>query len=350
MSTPEGQFNRNIRLLTEFLMQSNLMEKRMGGYGQLETQQHENMMTRMKEAFSNQLARDPVMQRHRALVFKAQQEGKDVASLVDAMKKDALNISKVAYTTETQKPWTKETAQSATLLTESALTDLIGQAAMGERQAREIREVSIPSLGLRGREAELEQQRITQKGEELELERQKLKQKPAEEQNEEMRTIVKDTINFLESEGVKGDELSAANRALFSSGKITDPLSPENRGKAFTYLMEIWLNLAKGKTLNANEEKFLINVRNTRAIEPEAGLPGVGLPELPRAPGAATPGGLISPRTGLTPGQEAGVTQAGDQVVNQRLLEMMTQMYMEEGKLDEATARRMAQKLLGQLR
>jgi len=114
--------------------------------------------------------------------------------------------------------------------------------------------------------------------------------------------------------------------------------------------MEIWLNLAKGKTLTADEEKFLINVRNTRAIEPEAGV-GLGIGGgVAGVPEEVPVGGLISPRTGLTPGQEVGVTEAGDQVINQRLLEMMTQMYMEEGKLDEATARQMAQKLLGQLR
>lgn len=347
MSTPEGQFNRNIAILTNFLMQKSLLGTRMGGYGQLETQRHENMMARMKADFTNQLAQDPVMQRHRALVFKAQQEGKDAGPLVDAMKKDALNLAKVSFTTSTQKPWTEETAKAATLLTESAMTDIIGQAAMGERQARDIGLVKIPGLKLRAGELAAEEKRIGLKGEELGLEQQKLKQKPAEEQNKEMRAIVKDTINFLEAEGVKGEDLSKDAKILFGSGKITDPLSPENRGKAFTYLMEIWINLAKGKILTANEEKFLINVRNTRAIEPEIDEFGVaGLGEEP-APGV---GGLISPKTGLTAGQEVGVTGAGENVINQRLLEMATKMYMEEGGLDEATARRMAQKLIGQLR
>ena len=347
MSTPEGQFNRNIKTLTNFLMQKQLLGQRMGGYGQLETQRHENMMTRMKAAFTDQLSRDPVMQRHRALVFKAQKEGKDVASLVEAMKKDAMKIAETAFTTATQKPWTKETAQSATLLTESGVMDMVGQAAMGTRQKEQIEKVAVPGLIMRGAEAMTDVERARLKGEELELERQKLKQKPIEDQLTEMRKIVMDTINFLETEGVdKGVKINEAMRALFGSGKIPDPLTPENRGKAFTYLTEIFLNLAKGKTLTANEEKFLINVRNTRAIEPEAGV-GLGMAEVPEEPGL---GGLISPKTGLTPGQETGVTQAGGQVINQRLLEMMTQMYMEEGKLDEATARQMAQKLIGQLR
>lgn len=351
MSTPEGQLNRNMAILTRFLMQKQLMGQRMGGYGQLETQRHENMMTRMKAEFTDQLSRDPVMQRHRALVFKARQEGKDVASLIEAMRKDALNLTKVSFATSTQKPWTEETAQAATMLTESAMTEMIGQAAMGERQVRDITAVQIPGLKLRAGELGAEKERIRLKEDELKLEWQKLKQKPAEEQNKEMRAIVKDTINFLEAEGVKGADVNEQMRALFGSGKVPDPLSPENRGKAFTYLMEIWIKLAKGKALTANEEKFLINVRNTRAIQPTAGI--AGLPEVPEAPGVPeelAPGGLISPRTGLTPGQEVGVTEAGDQVINQRLLEMMTQMYMEEGKLDEATARQMAQKLLGQLR
>jgi len=350
MSTPEGQFNRNIKTLTNFLMQKQLLGQRMGGYGQLETQRHENMMTRMKAAFTDQLSRDPVMQRHRALVFKAQKEGKDVASLVEAMKKDAMKIAEVAFTTATQKPWTKETAQSATLLTESGVMDMVGQAAVGTRQKEQIQKVAIPGLAIRGAEAMTDAERVRLKGEELELQRKKLKQKPAEEQNKEMRAIVKDTINFLEAEGVKGKDINEQMKALFGSGKVPDPLSPKNRGQAFTWLMEIWINLAKGKALTANEEKFLINVRNTRAIEPEAGITGITGVGEEVAPTGIDRGGLISPKTGLTPGQETGVTEAGDQVINQRLLEMMTQMYMEEGKLDEATARQMAQKLIGQLR
>jgi len=305
----------------------------------------------MQAAFTDQLSRDPVMQRHRALVFKAQQEGKDVASLVEAMRKDALNLAKASYTTATGKPWTKETSQAATLLAEPALVNMVGQAATTTRVKEQITRVAEPGLILRAGEALTDVERVKIQRDRLTLDQQKLKQKPVEEQLTEMRTIVKDTINFLEAEGVKGDALSADSRALFSSGKVTDPLSPENRGKAFTYLMEIWLNLAKGKTLTSNEERFLIQVRNTRAIEPTAEV-GVGVGGLGEAPGVApgAPGGLISPRTGLTPGQEVGVTEAGDQVINQRLLEMMTQMYMEEGKLDETTARQMAQKLLGQLR
>jgi len=349
MSTPESQFNRNIKLLTTFLMQKGLIGQRMGGYGQLETQRHENMMTRMKAAFTDQLSRDPVMQRHRALVFKAQQAGQDVGSLVEAMKKDAMKIAEVAFTTSTQKPWTEDTAKAATLLTEGSLTDMIGQAAMGIRQKEQIEKVAVPALGLRERELEEKEKVRGLREDELDLERDRFKQKPVEEQLTEQRKIVKDTIDFLEAEGVKGSSLGELDKALFGSGKVPDPLSPENRGKAFTYLIEIWLNLAKGKALTANEEKFLINIRNVRAIEPTASVAGAVLPR-PEVPGGIAPGGLISPKTGLTPPQEAGVTEAGDQVINQRLLEMVTQMYMEQGGLDEATARRMAQKLIGQLR
>ncbi|MCK4384671.1 MAG: hypothetical protein KAW52_00265 [candidate division Zixibacteria bacterium] len=282
MSTPEGQFNRNIKTLTNFLMQQKLMGQRMGGYGELETQRHENMMTRMEAAFTDQLSRDPVMQRHRALVFKAQKEGKDVASLVEAMKKDAMKLAKVSFDT-LDKPWTEETAQAATLLTEKSMVDMVGQAATSARQEKQIKEVAVPGLIMRGAEAGLEAERIGVQKDRLKLDWQKLKQKPAEEQNKEMRAIVKDTINFLEAEGVKGKDINEQIKNLFGSGKIPDPLSPENRGKAFTYLMEIWINLAKGKTLTSSEEKFLIQVRNTRAIETpieEGGIGGLPSPAL----------------------------------------------------------------------
>jgi len=282
MSTPEGQFNRNIKLLTNFLMQKQLISQRTGGYGELETQRHENMMTRMKAAFTDQLSRDPVMQRHRALVFKAQQEGKDVASLVEAMKKDALNLAKVSFDT-LNKPWTEETAQAATLLTETAMVDMVGQAATSGRQKEQIEKVVVPGLELREKEVGLEKERVGVQKDRLKLDWQKLKQKPAEEQNKEMIAIVKDTINFLEAEGVEGKDADAQWKAFFAAGKITDPLSSENRGKAFTYLLEIQLNLAKGKTLTPGEEKFLINVRNVRAIQTpveEGGMGGLPSPEL----------------------------------------------------------------------
>jgi hypothetical protein len=302
MSTPESQFNRNINLFTQYLMQSNLIGKRTKGYGQLETQRHENMMTRLKEAFSMELARDPVMQRHRALIYKAKEGGKDVGSLVEAMRKDAMKIAQVSFTTSTQKPWTKETAQAATLLTESALVDMVGQGAMGERQARKIGMVDIPGQALRGREVAVEEKRAGIKAAET------FGTTP-EQVRTAMIDLVKDTVNFLESEGVKGSDLQKADRALFGSGKVPDPLSPENRGKAFTYLMEIWIKLNKGEALNKNEENFLINVRNTRAIEPTEEL-GAGMTP-GTEPGAV--GGLPSPRTGMTPGEEA----TGQDMINQ---------------------------------
>lgn len=265
MSTPESQFNKNMALLTQFLMQKDLIGTRIGGYRGLETQRHGNMMTRLQEAFSSQIARDPVMQRHRALVFKAQQEGKDPASLIEAMKKDALNIAKVSYETATGKPWTQETAQAATLLAEPAIVDMVGQAATTTRLKERISKVDIPGQVLRGREVAVKEKE--QEG------------KTGEQYQKGMIDLVKDTVNFLESEGVKGEEMNEQLRSLFSSGKIADPLSPENRGKAFTYLMEIWTNLVKGKSLTTGEERFLINIRNTRAIEtPPGGAGTEGLP------------------------------------------------------------------------
>lgn len=282
MSTPEGQFNRNMRLLTNFLMQKQLIGQRTKGYGELETQRQGNMMTRMQAAFTNQLSRDPVMQRHRAIVFKLQQAGKDTTAAVEAMKKDALNLAKVSFDT-LDKPWTEETAQAATMLTEKSMVEMVGQAAMGKRQKEQIEKVVVPGLELRREEVGLEKERIGVQKDRLTLDWKKLKQKPMEEQNKEMIAIVKDTINFLEAEGVKGEDADAQWKAFFAAGKITDPLSSENRGKAFTYLLEIQLNLAKGKTLTPAEEKFLINVRNTRAIETpieEGGIGGLPSPEL----------------------------------------------------------------------
>lgn len=338
MASRSEQVNRNIRLINQFLMNQNLMKQRQTGYMGLETERHKNMMTRLGEDFSNKIARDPVMERHRSLIFKAQERGEDTSALVEAMKKDALEISKVAFTTATGQPWTKDTASAATLLTEDALVRMGVRGARTTEQVRDIIEVQRPGQELRGKEVAVREKAQKTREEELAFEREKAAGKTGEQYQKGMIDVVKDTVNFLEAEGVTASDLSKQDRILFGSGKVTDPLSPENRGKAFTYLMEIWTNLVKGKTLTSNEENFLINVRNTSAIQPTAGItPGA-------EPGAV--GGLPSPRTGLTPGQE-GTAQ---DMINNRLIEMATKYYMELGKLDEATARQMAQKLIGGLR
>jgi hypothetical protein len=105
----------------------------------------------------------------------------------------------------------------------------------------------------------------------------------AEKQRTRWIDFVKDTVNFLETEGVKGDSIGSDIRSLFSSGKVTDPLSSANRGKAFTYLAEIWTKLIQRKKLTPGDIKFLLNVRDVRSIETpveEGGFGGVPEPAL----------------------------------------------------------------------
>ncbi|HEC62490.1 MAG TPA: hypothetical protein ENI27_09615 [bacterium] len=98
-------------------------------------------------------------------------------------------------------------------------------------------------------------------------------------QKKDWLAFVTDIEDFLRGEGVKGGTLSERLKGLFSSGKLVDPLSSENRGAAFTYLGQIRAKLIQGKTLTSGDIRFLTTVRNTAEIEGsvEEGIEGKGL-------------------------------------------------------------------------
>lgn len=136
--------------------------------------------------------------------------------------------------------------------------------------------------------------------------------------------FIVDIEGFLRGEGVKGGELSDRLKGLFSTGKLVDPLSSENRGAAFTYLGEIRAKIIQGAQPTPGEIRFLTTVRNTAQIE--------------RAPAAG--GGLVEPGTG----------QTELEVRNQTLVEIEAMISEKTGITDPATLTKLAKEFLGQIK
>lgn len=151
----------------------------------------------------------------------------------------------------------------------------------GERADRVLREREITveekTLPIRGLEAKTQ-------AEKLAFEKEKLPAEQYEAQVEDWLKMVEDIEDHLRQEGVEKEEVDKAEAALFGSGKVPDPLTPELRGKAYTYLGEIRTKLIQRKRLTPGEIRFLQTVRNSWQIKRPEELGG----------------GLISPETEMT--------------------------------------------------
>jgi hypothetical protein len=157
-----------------------------------------------------------------------------------------------------------------------------------------------------------------------------------DKQRKEYIDYITDTEKYLIDQGVKGEAISGNVRALFDSGKVYDPMSKENRGKALTYLGEIRLQLIQGKPPSPPQLSFLTKIRDVSAIE------GGGMAPAPAGPTGTQeslkPTGLPSPTTGLY-GSE---TVDAEAKINQNMLSMITNQIMQrlglgEDKRDYAT-------------
>jgi len=180
---------------------------------------------------------------------------------------------------------------------------------------------------------ETEEARLGVSRERLKLEKRKEirlgKEKPSElleTQNKEWITLIKDTVDFLESRGVEGSELDKEVRALFSTGKYADPLSPELQGKAYTYLMEIWMKLIKRKPLREGDELFLQKIRNTRGIVTPVEEGGYG-----GLPPRATPEEIAGMEAGFP--EQVAMPAAEPVVSDEERGATLTRMILEEAAM-----------------
>lgn len=320
------QLNEAMDFFTKYLAEMNLMKQRQKGYMELEETGHQNVLEQIKERVFGEISKDPIIDRDSELLFYKQLHGEDISKDLERVEKRGFELMSSAVKAASGKPLEEKDVFLLGKFSEGFRENIVNRIAERSMQEREITGVTEPTLKVRGYEAETARIGVGIRGEEATTERLKLFKETSDEQYKRWQPMIKDTIDFLESEGVKGDPMNVDTRALFSSGKITDPLSSENRGKAFTYLSQLWVKLNQGESLSKNEINFLVNVRDTSKIEKE---------------------GLPSPTTGLTPTGEAEAGAGIENAIRTRMLGIITQMYMEEGKLKQEDALIYAKRFLG---
>jgi len=263
-----AQINRNLEFLMNLLGQKSIIKERMKGYEKLESQQHINMLERAKKNWLLQISQDPSINRIMSQMFIDRKEGKPTKELETELKNAVdSTVGLIASVSSGREPTEEMWQKGLSNISDMTLRELLQQSGMTARQAKELPFEEAGAI-LRAGELQLGREQLEQRKRELDLEIKKTKQKPKEEQLNDWQKIVNDAVNFLETEGVKKDSsLRSDMRALFSSGKVTDPLSREHRGQAFAYLTMIQMKLANGELPSPGEEWFLINVRNSPEVE-----------------------------------------------------------------------------------
>lgn len=324
------QVNKLVQKLLPYLMNMNLMKQRQTGYEKmytgLEDQRQGNRMEVVFQEYINKVSQLEPVKQMQAMIFQGKERGQDTSQYETQLSKYLDDVGKAALSVASGQPADEETSKTIAGLNQSIMASLVGQQAATFRQGRQIEEVAKPGL-------ELEEERLGVRKDELSLNWAKLSAETVKDQKSEWISLIKDTESFLEAEGVKREKM-ANIMALFSTGKELDPLSPEVRGQSFSWLTMIRQNLIKGKMPSPEDERFLRQVKNSFAVEEK---------------------GLASPITGITPAEEADITGRSERLVSgiagkqqesvkQNMIELLTQLYMEEGGFDEKTAREMATK------
>ena len=346
------QFNQNIDKLLQYLMQTNLIEKRQAGsmeylteqqrgWQDLQKTQAKDSRSLLMDKYIMELSRDETVRRLQATIFWKEHNGQDATAEKEQLRQAAYDLT-TAGAGALKGRFGPEMMKAIPNLTDEAFRILVGQAGASARQGEHIERVDEPSRKLREREVELEKS-----GQEIrrgELEHKRAAENIPERTTELIR-FVRDIESYLRGQGVQPED-SSQIMAMFSTGKKLDPLSPANMGQALQWLGEIRLGLIDGKDLSNAERRFLATVRNAAKIEgiPQAAEGATG------APTAAVPGeGLVSPYTGMTGPEGAQVNTAIDQKVNEGLYQQLFQAFKMRGFSDENAAMH-ARKLLDSLK
>jgi len=319
-----GQVNRQLEELLQYLMQMDVMKKRHGfqmeqigarerGYRGLEESRYKNQYNLLMQKLANEVSQLPRMDYWRQRIQQAELAGEDVSTLRSQAHKEIQDIVGTMFETASGQKITMPNLQkSIGFISEGLLEKVIVQGATTER-AREERKLGREALGVR--RAEIGAKLMVAQG------------KTASEQRDFWKDFIQENINYLEMQGVQGEDPSATILDMFKSGKKLSPLSPAQHGQALTYLTQIMARLGQGKMPTQGEINFMTKVRNTFQITAEAGA---------ETPGAV--GGLPSPVSGQFPSEVA----AEDEALKARMIEIMTRLYQEEGGLSLEEARRKA--------
>jgi hypothetical protein len=349
-----ARFNRMLDYLNDYFLKQKLMKQEYGMRGDLETQrqageealvnqrlaggqalevtENKNLVDRMKQAWDYQISRDPVTNRYQSEIFIKKRAGEDTSGLEGELETklstDAQGLMKL-FEGKLDQPSMRTIAR----FPDETMRSLLGEYGATTRQKEMIGRVHEPGLQLQAIGVGQRQQEIGLKGRELGL---KGKEQEGKLSDQEKATIslVGDTKKYLIGEGVKPSKDYAPIRDMLASGKILDPLSPENRGMALQWLNAIEFKVINKKPLTPNDERFLTTVMNTSGVEPptDEGI------TTPVPIGRPAPGGLVNPETGLTTGEDQKINTVIDQKVKDRMYNLIYQGFKSRGFSDADAA------------
>jgi hypothetical protein len=360
-----ANLNKNIQRLLDYFLEQRLAKQRYGMMGELETQrqageealvnqrlaggqaleatENKNLLGRMKQAWDYQISRDPVTNRYQSEIFIKKRAGEDTSGLEGELETklstDAQGLMKL-FEGKLDQPSMRTIAR----FPDETMRSLLGEYGATTRQKEMIGKVHEPGLQLQAIGVGQRQQEIGLKGRELGL---KGKEQEGKLSDQEKATIslIGDTKKFLIGEGVKPSEAGQLMREI-ATGRALDPLSAKNRGMALQWLNTLEFKMINKKPLTPNDERFMTTVMNTSGVEPpmdEGGIP-TAVPG-----GRPMPGGLVSPETGLTGGEQVGAESAIQSNVENLLASQIIQM-AGWGEDKRADALRLAREYLAGLK
>jgi len=298
------QFNKTVEQLISLLMNQKLMKERLGGYKELEGmrgergvelenlrqagdvamqgQKHEDAMEKLRREFAQKVAQDPKIERLSSMIFMGRNEGRDMsaegAELEKALVSTAGSMSR-SFQGELDE---KDAYNYLVNVSEESTRKMVGTA----QDMKRMKEVDIPSMEIQKTTAETSKGNLALKWAELDVDNVK------DQSTNWLKTIHR-TQDHLRTEGIKeegGMGLGALKALIGGSGRMPDPLTPENRGAAYEWLAEIEGKLNDGVLPNEIDKRFLRTVKNTFRIQGtevktgergsvvSSGIPGEGMP------------------------------------------------------------------------
>lgn len=323
-----ARFNQTMRSILPFLMNQGLMRERQTGLETLEGQRQagrlelegvrtQNTREELEQKFFFELAKMPEMDRRIAVIFDKDRRGEDTTQLKAQLKDVSKNLFLISLEAS-QGKLTPESIRDVEGMSEKFVLNLFGEQGQSFRQERDIaqKDRALDERVLQ-RERVGEIQAETGRGR-LALDVSEAGKATTDEQTKRMLVTVRGVQDFLTGEGVRPEDMTDKEFRDFSlpqiggpkaDPKIRDPLSPQNRGKLFTWIAEMEIRLNKGTMPTPAEEELLARARNTFQIQAE-GLParetGVFTSEDPiqqrlieAKADAIVNAGYIDPETGL---------------------------------------------------
>lgn len=344
------QLNENLRKLLNYFMQKSLTEHHYGRMAEVQQQKFEQNVA--LENIKNALMKDrawqewifkiselPQVRQLQSVIFVKRQNNLDTSIEEEQLRNLTTDIARAGYKAVKGEELNENDLNKIGMLSDATLAQLLGDYGEMVRLRERLSRETEPRLAL-------ERQKLGLKGAELSIEAAKLQQKQTEigdQQRKEMLSFVKDVEDFLISQGVRPSnmELKEFMQEAFSTGKVVNPLSPENQGAALQWLGELRVKLIRGIPLNDNEIRFLTTVRNVYGVQtgkyPQSILFGSQQGQLispPATPSPAPskgqppeitppPSGIVSPVTGMTGQEQESMNAIMEKMLRDKLYQMI---------------------------